>query len=200
MLLDEDPKVLISETITNFNIGPDKGALSRINESLSTLQETRADRMRESENALRKLSRNLQTLNNQHRETVLSQNQSNHVVEISELDTKKFRTAKAVNDLESENERLETELEALKMRLAELEAQGAEGGEVARREREADDPTVLRLAIYRRLGIEAEPDADGNFTKAIIRNSKKGDVHVVNMDPRMSKQFYASYFWQTMEG
>ena len=133
---------LISETIANFNIGPDKGALSRINESLSALQETRAERIRESENALRKLSRNLQTLSSQHRETVLSQNGSNHASEISDLDTKKFRTAKAVNDLESESERLETELENLKARLVALDAQGAEGGEVARREREADDPTV----------------------------------------------------------
>lgn len=50
--------------------------------------------------------------------------------------------AKAVNDLEAESERLETELEALKQREVELEAEGVEGGEVARREREADDPTV----------------------------------------------------------
>lgn len=59
-----------------------------------------------------------------------------------ELDTKKFRIAKAASDLEIESERLEGELEALKARLAELDAQGLEGDEMVRREREADDATM----------------------------------------------------------
>lgn len=59
-----------------------------------------------------------------------------------ELDTKKFRIAKAAADLEVESERLEGELEALKARLAELDAQGLEGDEMVRREREADDATM----------------------------------------------------------
>ena len=60
-----------------------------------------------------------------------------------ELDTKKFRIAKAAHELEIESERLEGELEVLKERLADLEAQGVEGDELARREREADDATML---------------------------------------------------------
>ena len=59
-----------------------------------------------------------------------------------ELDTRKFRIAKAASELEIESERLEGELEALKERLAELDAQGVEGDELARREREADDSTM----------------------------------------------------------
>lgn len=41
-----------------------------------------------------------------------------------------------------EGERLEGELEMLRARLAELDEQGLEGGEMARREREADDATM----------------------------------------------------------
>lgn len=60
--------------------------------------------------------------------------------------------------------------------------------------------TRLRLKIYRSLGIDVEPDEAGNFTKAVIRNSRKGDVHVVNIDPKFSRFFYSNYFWSTMQG
>lgn len=58
----------------------------------------------------------------------------------------------------------------------------------------------LRLKIYRSLGIDLEADENGNYKKAIIRNSRKGDVHVVNIDPKFSRFFYANYFWQNMQG
>lgn len=53
MLLDEDPATLIQHTVGNFNIQPDKLAVSRINESLSTLQQARELRVREAESALK---------------------------------------------------------------------------------------------------------------------------------------------------
>ena len=65
-----------------------------------------------------------------------------HAAEISELDTKKFKIAKAASEVEIESERLEGELDALKVRLADLEMQGVEGDNLARREREADDATM----------------------------------------------------------
>jgi hypothetical protein len=44
---------LIHTTIGNFNIDPDKKAVERINESLSTLQQARELRVREAESALK---------------------------------------------------------------------------------------------------------------------------------------------------
>ena len=58
----------------------------------------------------------------------------------------------------------------------------------------------LRLKVYRSLGIDIDHDEAGNFNKAVIRNSRKGDVHVVNIDPKFSRFFYANYFWSTMQG
>ncbi|PGH08706.1 hypothetical protein AJ79_05897 [Helicocarpus griseus UAMH5409] len=200
MLLEEDPATLIHHTIGNFNIQPDKLALTRINDSLSSLQQSRDLRTREAEISLRKLARNLNTLSAQHADNVASHDPARHAASIVELDTKKFRIAKAASELEIESERLEGELETLKARLAELDAQGLEGDEQARRERELDDSTILRLKIYRSLGIDVEADEAGNYNKAIIRNSRKGDVHVVNIDPKFSRFFYANYFWQTMQG
>jgi kinetochore protein Spc24 len=45
---------LIEHTIKNFNIAPDKQAVSRINESLSTLGQARDLRAREAEDAIRR--------------------------------------------------------------------------------------------------------------------------------------------------
>ena len=57
----------------------------------------------------------------------------------------------------------------------------------------------LKLKVYRSLGIDVESDATtGHYNKAIIRNMQKGDVHVVNIDPKFSRFFYANYFWRTM--
>ncbi|MCJ1466475.1 kinetochore-associated Ndc80 complex subunit spc24 [Pseudocyphellaria aurata] len=198
MLLDEDPATLIHHTIGNFNTAPDKIAIGRINESLSTLQQARDLRIGEAEAALKKLSRSLATLSTQHNETISSHSSMDHASQIVELDTQKFRIAKAASDFEIEGERLEQELEGLKGRLHELDMQGVEGDEATKAKREIDDPTILKLKIFRSLGIDAEADNAGKYNKAIIRNIKKGDVHVVNIDPKFSRFFYAQYFWQTI--
>ena len=57
----------------------------------------------------------------------------------------------------------------------------------------------LKLKVYRSLGIDVESDTAGNYNKAVIRNNQKGDVHVVNIDPKFSRFFYSNYFWQTMQ-
>lgn len=88
------------------------------------------------------LSRNLATMSQQHSETVSAQDSVDHASQIVELDTQKFRIAKAASDLEIEGERLEQELDGLKSRLHELDVQGVEGDDVAKAKREVDDPTM----------------------------------------------------------
>ncbi|KAH0565202.1 kinetochore-associated Ndc80 complex subunit spc24 [Trichoglossum hirsutum] len=198
MLLDEAPAKLIHDTVLSFNIHGDKNALGRINDSLSELQQARDRRLRDAEHALKKLSRQLSTLENHHAETLSSHSSADHASQILALDTQKFRVAKAATDLEIEGERLEQELETLKMRLSELEDQGVEGGEGERGRRELEDETLLRLKIYRSLGIDLESNDAGSYTKAVIRSNQKGDVHVVNIDPKFSRHFYANYFWRAM--
>ena len=84
-------------------------------------------------------------LSSQHKDAVRSHSSAAHAAEIVELDTKKFRIAKGASEMEMEGERLEGELERMKTRMSELENQGLEGDEGARRRREADDPTVYVL-------------------------------------------------------
>ena len=44
---------LIQHTVDNFNIAPDKGAVSRIKESLATLQEARQLQVEQAESAMK---------------------------------------------------------------------------------------------------------------------------------------------------
>ena len=78
----------------------------------------------------------------QYSDTVATNSTIDHASRIVELDTEKFRIAKATSDLEIEGERLEQELEGLKSRLHELDVQGVDGDDVARARREVDDPTM----------------------------------------------------------
>lgn len=81
-------------------------------------------------------------MSNQHNETLAAHNGNDHASTIVELDTQKFRIAKAASDLEIEGERLEQDLKGLQTRLQELDIQGVEGDEDARANREIDDPTL----------------------------------------------------------
>lgn len=117
--------------------------MSRISSSLSTLEESRSLRLRDSEAALRKLTRQLNTLQSQHKEAVVAHDGgAQHAAEIVDLDTRKFRVAKQVRDAEEESERLEGELERLRGELERVDGEGVEGGEAVRRSRGVDDPTV----------------------------------------------------------
>ncbi|EON96618.1 putative kinetochore protein spc24 protein [Phaeoacremonium minimum UCRPA7] len=199
MILGEEPATFIHHTINNFNIAPDKVAVARVNESLSTLQQARELRLQEAENALKKLSRQLNTMQSQHNDLTSTHSSVAHASEIARLDTQKFRTAKAASDLEMETERLSSQAADLAARLQDLELQGVDGSPADAARDPVDDEVLLRLKVYRSLGIDIERDEkDGDFTKAIVRNDRKGDVHVVNMDKKFSRFFYANYFWQTL--
>lgn len=114
---------------------------------------------------------------------------------MARLDTQKFRTAKAASDLEVETERLSSQAADLAARLQELELQGVEGEPSTADP--VEDEVLLRLKVYRSLGIELEREGE-EWSRAVIRNDRKGDVHVVNMDKKFSRFFYANYFWSTL--
>jgi kinetochore protein Spc24 len=73
-----------------------------------------------------------------------------------------------------------------------------DGGDAIKRS-QVDNEVLLKLKVYRGLGIEVEKDElNGEYSKAVVRNGSKGDVHVINLDQKFSKFFYANYFWGTL--
>lgn len=74
-----------------------------------------------------------------------------------------------------------------------------DGGEEAKRS-EVEDEVLLKLRVYRSLGIEAER-VGGEWSRAVVRGRGKegrGEVQVVNVEKKFSKFFYANYFWQAL--
>ncbi len=163
MLLDEDPATvplpplpllpsqtnnpqLISHTLSTFSPPPDKSALSRISTTLSTLSQSRHQRLTTSQSQLNSVQRKLQSLANNHSTLVNEHRGSGHAELIMELDAKKFRIAKAAREVEEEGERLGGELEGLKGRLEKLDLEGVEGGQ-RRAGGRMEDATMLVLAL-----------------------------------------------------
>ncbi|THY84144.1 kinetochore protein-like protein spc24, partial [Aureobasidium pullulans] len=193
VLFDEDPVTLIRQTTRNFHTDSDLQAISRITSSLSTLRSARSLRLNAQQTQLSQLSRRAHHLRTTHDAEISRHDPAAHASDILALDTEKFRVAKAANELEIEGERLGSEVYGLKKQLQKLEEQG---DEVESAENKAEDEVVLKLGVYRSLGIDAEQDHNtGDFTRAVIRNTAKGNVNVVNLDSKFDRFFYANHFW-----
>ncbi|KAF2668574.1 kinetochore protein-like protein spc24 [Microthyrium microscopicum] len=196
MLLDEDPASLIANCITNFSTKPDRDCLKRTHAALADLHSQRASLLTSQRTTLASQNRTLANLQNNHAITTKSHNPITHSTEISRLDTAKFRIAKEAHELEIATERLAKEIGGAKRALSE---DGEGVGGMAGREEEGADEMLLKLKVYRMLGIDVEADAEtGLYNKAVVRSGKKGDVKVVNVDPRFSRYFYANYFWDAL--
>lgn len=73
-----------------------------------------------------------------------------------------------------------------------------DGGDGARRTM-LDDENSLKLKIYKGLGMDAEKDAaTGEYAKVIMWNANEGTSDVVALDKRLSRYFYANYFWERL--
>lgn len=186
------------EATNKFHIAPDKDSISRVHDSLHTLATARQSRIDNQSSTLKSLSRRLNNLTSQANYEDEHHDASAHASEMLRMDTDKFRIAKGVNDAEIEGERLSGELAALQQTLETLEKEGVEGGK--RGERESEDAIVLKLAFYRSLGIDVEEpeQAGGEYTRAVVRNSDRGDVNVLEVDGSRSKRHYANIFWESM--
>ncbi|KAK5109597.1 hypothetical protein LTR62_006834 [Meristemomyces frigidus] len=197
VLFDEDPVTLISETTNQFHIAPDKDSLSRISSSLLSLQQTRASRLESHTTVLKTLARRLNTLQSQIGFEEERHDAGAHAAEMLRMDNEKFRVAKGVSDVEIEGERLGSEVAAARGVLEQLEREGVEGGR--RVGGDGEDETVLKLQFYRSLGIDVSQDATtGDFHRAVIRSTGRGDVNVVNVDGKLPRSFYANMFWDSL--
>lgn len=57
----------------------------------------------------------------------------------------------------------------------------------------------LKLQFYRSLGIDAsQDDTTGEYNRAVIHNTARGDVNVVNVDGKINRSFYANMFWDSL--
>ncbi|KAK1041148.1 putative kinetochore protein spc24 [Friedmanniomyces endolithicus] len=197
VLFDDDPVNLIRETTTQFHIPPDRAALTRISTSLSDLQSARQSRLATQHSTLQSLSRRLNSLQSSVGFEAERHDGAGHAAEMLRMDREKFRVGKGVCEAEGEGGRLGAELVGRRVELEGLEREGVEGGR--RVGGEAEDEVVLKLQFYRSLGIDVSRDATtGDYNRAVVRSTSRGDVNVVNVDGKLSGSFYAKLFWDSL--
>ncbi|KAF4551945.1 Spc24 subunit of Ndc80-like protein [Elsinoe fawcettii] len=189
VLFDEDPVTLIRQTTLNFHTHSDLSCLSRIGTSLSTLRSARSLRLDTQKSKLATLSRQLRSAEQTHSDALEHHDASGHAQEVLRLDTEKFRVAKGVSEVRGECERREGEVRGLRRVVEGFDAVGK------REEDGEEDETVLRLRVYRGLGVDVEPDAEGEFRRAVVRSGVKGDVRVINIEEGVGRGFYVGHIW-----
>ena len=194
VILDASPAILIADITTKFQTNADKATVARIADTQATLDQARDLSKRQGLDALKRLSVTLNRLKTNYAETTKNHSSAEHASEIAQMDSNKFRTAKTLTSLESSNAHLNAELAGFQAKLAQLEIEGPEGGKEAERT-ELDDELLLKLRVYRSLGMEVDRGSDGEYRKMVVRGRGKGDVIVVDVDGKGSKAWYANYFW-----
>lgn len=219
---------VIAEAQNAFTIEDDLGALSRIQGSLKESRRTRQARRHESRKAVTEAKRSLDAVRAELEATAQAARfvesdelagieglpgvaradvPRDHGNVMNELDRARFSLAKDINDLESSNHTLDSQLARRREDLDDM------AGDV---HQEADafhgtEGTVLKLAVYRDLGISLEDGGDdgADHTRAIIRkyqcrkddrqtDSSTGtpngnDVHIVRLDKPDGA--YADQLW-----
>lgn len=179
---------LISSTYKSFSIEDDIRAISRINESLQAARTLRQRRRQESRNVLLDLSRTLESAKNQlcaTRESV----EMDHGTMMNALDREKFVLAKGINDLESQTHTLESQLSSLQDELAHMPTDATKESDAFGH----DEATVLKLSVYRDLGIALKEESHGSYGQAIVRSRNGKDVHIVTLDKQRGS--YADHLW-----
>ncbi|KAG0257486.1 kinetochore-associated Ndc80 complex subunit spc24 [Mortierella polycephala] len=146
-----------------------------------------------------------------------------HDDRMMELDQQRFTLAREIQDLDQDIGSLEAELHMLRKQNEELDTKhpvtmGADAGSnaeaAARRAStrssmgpdadllddgeesmsdKANATAILRLQIFRGLGIEMLQNDFGEYSKARIRS--KNDVHVVNLDQQLSSHYLTNLIW-----
>ncbi|KAI5779237.1 Spc24 subunit of Ndc80-domain-containing protein [Geopyxis carbonaria] len=194
VLLEEEPSKLLAALAANFDITSDTRAVARINDELATLRAARAKQADELRSHLRLLTRKADVAEQSVASSEAALRARNHGANMVALDREKFALAKSVNEIESNTHALEGQLARLREELEEVDAEDPEERAVL----ESEDGTLLKLKVYRSLGIDVQEDGAGGYNKAVIRNPNKGDVHVVNIENKFSPFFYANYFWNVI--
>lgn len=179
---------LISSTYKSFSIEDDIGAISRINESLQAARTQRQRRRQESRAILLDLSRSLESVKNQYKATQESV-EIDHGTRMNALDREKFTLAKGINDLETATHTLESQLSKLQDELTQLDVSPATLPDAF----ENDESTVLKLSVYRDLGIQLKEEG-GVYKKAIVRSANGKDVHIVALES--NGRSYADHLWE----
>jgi len=140
-------------------------SVTRINETLARITSERERIKDDEQTMLRALSRKMEISKQSMEATVSAAGRKEHGANMLRLDREKFALAKGINELESSAHGLEGQLARLKEELEQVDGEDPMQSALV----EAEDGTLLKLKVYRSLGIDLQEDGAAGYSKAVIR-------------------------------
>lgn len=186
---------LLTQTIENFDIEGDIQTLDRIEDEIRRLRDRRETKLDEARTVLQSLSRKLEISRAASENSAHAEAQHQFSQESMKLERQKFSIAKSINELESIYESNISTLDKLKEELTRLESEDV----VVSAGALVEDSTILRLKLYRSLGISFDGDRVDNVSKALIQSSSTNNVQVFQLDKNnYSNYFVSNYLWEKL--
>ncbi|KAG0093606.1 kinetochore-associated Ndc80 complex subunit spc24 [Podila epicladia] len=214
---EDDISTLIREVGSQFQrSGTDLQALQKAVQDHGETEKVRNEMLQDTRSVLQDLSRTVQLTKakgNRKNIDVESESHDNFMIK---MDHKKFAVAQAIQDMDQSITSLEAEIHQLRMESLGLDstrviASGAsargKGAPQSGTDKDDDDGddiiddtahamAVLRLQLYRGLGIEMIENDLGVYSKARIRSHNKTDVHMVKFDGQLTPYFQTNLIWE----
>ncbi|EPX71020.1 spindle pole body protein Spc24 [Schizosaccharomyces octosporus yFS286] len=191
--MSDNPVDLIRSTLDGFEIAPDLKTLSKIQDLGAHIERTREEKIDDSRNILKALSRKLE-ISSQVTEALKQATESpEHAEEILQKDREKFQLAKQLNDTETEIMNLESQLQRMKEQILQLQKEEEKEEDFHHYE---DDAALLRLRFYHSLGFDLQSFDDMEQRKVIVYT--KNDLRTVQISNKYTPFFYSNYLWDLM--
>ncbi|KAJ1959545.1 putative kinetochore protein spc24 [Dispira parvispora] len=185
----EETRSIVQQTMLTLQPSSDVDIVRTINrdfQEATTHWEAQLDKDQE---LLRALSRKVDLAKADASRSKVGDDGLTHSERLVQLDREKYSMAKHINERETSVNSLNATVERLKEKLAQLEARDVE-------KELPPDSTVLKLHIYRSLGIEFVEDATGQINKALVRSASTNDVSAVLVNGSESDYYYANRLWE----
>ncbi|KAI8854317.1 Spc24 subunit of Ndc80-domain-containing protein, partial [Chytridium lagenaria] len=188
---DNDPRLILPIILAQLDPTEDLTIISDIKRTLLTTEKLRQKTSNDTMDLLRSLSRDIDGVKRETGQMNRFVAEKEHRNRLALLDSKKFSTAKEIQDIHEIVEHLEEEKRQLTKELVEL--QKLENEEFRRK----PDENGLRLQIFTQLGITAVvDDVTGNITKCLVSSSYKNEMTLIDInDETYSKYYYANVLW-----
>ncbi|KAF9431809.1 hypothetical protein BGZ76_011674 [Entomortierella beljakovae] len=216
--MEENIIPLILEVASQFQrSGPDVQNIQKAIQDIRETETVRRENINDSRSLLQKMSRDLQLSRSKGSRKHIDPESLKHDTQMYEMDKKKFSIAKSIQNLDQDIASLEAEVQQLRYQSLELDSTYKSNGTtngmnndeygMLRDDEPVPDDTmeilddtahataVLRLQLYRGLGIEMLENDLGAYTKARIRSNARNDVRLVKFDDKLSPYFQTNLIW-----
>ncbi|KAJ3214690.1 kinetochore-associated Ndc80 complex subunit spc24 [Dinochytrium kinnereticum] len=182
---DNDPHSVLSTILAHMDPSQELATISEIRKALMATEKHRMKNSNDAIELLRSLSREIDNVKKETQKTNRPLAEAEHRNRIAALDSKKFSTAKEIQDIHEIEQKRQLSKALMELKARENEEYGRAPGENA-----------YKVEIFRQLGVTAIDDGNGQYKKFIVSSLQRNDVEEVEInDSTYSNFYYANVLW-----